>query len=32
MVALVDAFGVRERPARTVDAAVQIIERGFLGR
>jgi AcrR family transcriptional regulator len=32
MVALVDAFGVRERPACTVDAAVQIIERGFLGR
>jgi AcrR family transcriptional regulator len=32
MVALVDAFGVRERPARTVEAAVQIIQRGFLGR
>jgi AcrR family transcriptional regulator len=32
LVSLLDAFGVRERPARTVDAAVSIIERGFLGR
>ncbi len=32
LVALMDAFGVQERPARTVDAAVHIIERGFLGR
>jgi AcrR family transcriptional regulator len=32
LVALMDAFGVRERPPRMVDAAVHIIERGFLGR
>jgi AcrR family transcriptional regulator len=32
LVALMDAFGVQQRPARTVDAAVHIIERGFLGR
>jgi AcrR family transcriptional regulator len=32
LVAVVDAFGVRERTPRTVDAAVHIIERGFLGR
>ncbi len=32
LLALVDTFGVRERAARTADAAVTIIERGFLGR
>jgi AcrR family transcriptional regulator len=32
MLALVDALGVRTRPAATIDAAVHIIERGFLGR
>ena len=32
LLALVDAFGVRERSPRAVDAAVHIIERGFLGR
>jgi AcrR family transcriptional regulator len=32
MVALVDAFGVRERTDRVVEAAVEVIERGFLGR
>ena len=31
LLALVDAFGGHERPTRTVDAAVHIIERGFLG-
>ena len=32
LVALVDAFGVRERSGDTIDAAAYIIERGFLGR
>ena len=32
LLALVDAFGVRERPAATLDAAAHIIEHGFLGR
>lgn len=32
LVALVDAFGVWERPAAAIDAAATIIERGFLGR
>jgi hypothetical protein len=32
MLAFVDAFGEQERPSRTVDAAVHIVERGFLGR
>ena len=32
LLALVDAFGVRERSPRGVDAAAYIIERGFLGR
>ena len=32
LVALVDAFGVRERPSATIDAVATIIERGFLGR
>jgi AcrR family transcriptional regulator len=31
LLALVDAFGGHVRPTRTVDAAVHIIERGFLG-
>jgi AcrR family transcriptional regulator len=31
LLALVDTFGGHERPTRTVDAAVHIIERGFLG-
>jgi AcrR family transcriptional regulator len=32
MLSLVDAFGVRERSKREIDAAAHIIERGFLGR
>jgi AcrR family transcriptional regulator len=32
LLALVDTFGVRERPPRSIDAAVHIIEHGFLGR
>jgi AcrR family transcriptional regulator len=32
LLALVDAFGMRERSAADVDAAATIIERGFLGR
>jgi AcrR family transcriptional regulator len=32
LVALIDAFGGQERPPRSIDAAVHIIERGFLGR
>ena len=32
MVALLGVFGARPRPAAEVDAAVQIIERGLLGR
>ncbi len=32
LLALVDAFGVRERSTKEVDAAAHIIERGFLGR
>ena len=32
MVALLGAFGARERSAATVDSAAHIIERGFLGR
>ena len=32
LLALLDALGTRERPARTIDAALQLIERGFLGR
>jgi AcrR family transcriptional regulator len=32
LLALADAFGVRERSSRAVDAAAHIIERGFLGR
>lgn len=32
MVALLGAFGSRERPPAVVDAAAHIIERGFLGR
>jgi AcrR family transcriptional regulator len=32
LLALVDAFGVRERTVASVDAATHIIERGFLGR
>ena len=32
LVALLDAFGARERPAGTVNAAAYIIERGLLGR
>ena len=32
LVALVDAFGVRERSNATIDAVATIIERGFLGR
>jgi AcrR family transcriptional regulator len=32
LVALVDAFGVRERSNDTIDAVATIIERGFLGR
>ena len=32
MLALVDAFGVRERSPATVEAAATIIERGLLGR
>ena len=32
MLAFVDAFGEHERPSRTVDAAVHIVERGFFGR
>ena len=32
LLAFVDTFGLRDASARTVDAAVAIIERGFLGR
>jgi AcrR family transcriptional regulator len=32
MVALLGVFGSRRRPAREVDAAVHIVERGLLGR
>jgi AcrR family transcriptional regulator len=32
LLSLVDAFGVRERTKREIDAAAHIIERGFLGR
>jgi AcrR family transcriptional regulator len=32
MVALLSAFGGRERPAATIDAAAHIIEQGLLGR
>jgi AcrR family transcriptional regulator len=32
MVALLSAFGGRERPSATIDAAAHIIERGLLGR
>lgn len=32
MVALLEVFGARPRPAPEVDAAVQIIERGLVGR
>jgi len=32
LLSLLDAFGVRERPPRTVNAALQIVERGFFGR
>jgi AcrR family transcriptional regulator len=32
MVALLGVFGARPRPAAEIDAAVQIIERGLLGR
>jgi len=32
LVAVVDAFGARQRTTRTVDAAAHIIEGGFLGR
>lgn len=32
LLALVDTFGRYERPGRAVDAAVLIVERGFLGR
>jgi hypothetical protein len=32
MVALLEVFGARPRPAAEVDAAVHIIERGLLGR
>ena len=32
LLAVLDTFGVRERPPRAVDAAVLVIERGFLGR
>ena len=32
LLALVDAFGGRERSSREVDATAHIIERGFLGR
>jgi hypothetical protein len=31
-VALLGAFGSRERPAATIDAAAHIFERGLLGR
>jgi hypothetical protein len=32
MVALLGVFGARRRPARDVDAAEHILERGLLGR
>jgi hypothetical protein len=32
MVALLEVFGARPRPAAEVDAAVHVIERGLLGR
>jgi AcrR family transcriptional regulator len=32
MVALLGVFGARQRPAGEIDAAVQVIERGLLGR
>jgi AcrR family transcriptional regulator len=32
LVALLSAFGARERDTRTIDAAAHIVERGFLGR
>ena len=32
LVSTLDAFGAQERPARTIDAALLVIERGFLGR
>jgi AcrR family transcriptional regulator len=32
LLSLVDAFGVRQRSKREIDAAAHIIERGFLGR
>jgi hypothetical protein len=32
MVALLGVFGSRRRAARELDAAVQIVERGLLGR
>ena len=32
LLALLDTFGGRERPPRTIDAAMLVIERGFLGR
>jgi hypothetical protein len=32
MVALLAAFGARERSATMIDAAAHVIERGFLGR
>jgi hypothetical protein len=32
MVALLGVFGARPRPSAEVDAAVHVVERGFLGR
>jgi AcrR family transcriptional regulator len=32
LLSLLDTFGAQERPARVLDAAVLVVERGFLGR
>jgi hypothetical protein len=32
MVALLGVFGARRRPARDVEAAAHVLERGFFGR
>jgi AcrR family transcriptional regulator len=32
LLSVLDTFGARERPARALDAAVLVVERGFLGR
>lgn len=32
LLSLLDTFGARERPPRLLDAAVLVVERGFLGR